>query len=99
VALMKGEVRGWMDYRADPRAAAALAVQMFPDAGLDLPTQEVQADRQVPLMFSDLTDAEGFGAWTDETVAANIRTLALLGRTVTPDLWDRSILDEVHGAA
>jgi NitT/TauT family transport system substrate-binding protein len=99
VALMKGEVRGWMDYRADPRAAAALAVQMFPDAGLDLPTQELQADRQVPLMFSDLTDAEGFGAWTDETVAANIRTLALLGRTVTPDLWDRSILDEVHGAA
>ncbi len=99
VALMKGEVRGWMDYKADPKAAAALAVQMFPDAGLDLPTQELQADRQVPLMFSDLTEAQGFGAWTDETVAANIRTLALLGRTVTPDLWDRSILDEVHGAA
>lgn len=99
VALMRGEVRGWMDYKADPKAAAALTVQMFPDAGLDLPTQELQADRQVPLMFSDLTDAEGFGAWTDETVAANIRTLALLGRMVTPDLWDRSILDEVHGAA
>jgi NitT/TauT family transport system substrate-binding protein len=99
VALMRGEVRGWMDYKADPRAAAALTVQMFPDAGLDLPTQELQADRQVPLMFSDLTDAEGFGAWTDDTVAANIRTLALLGRSVTPDLWDRSILDEVHGAA
>lgn len=99
VALMRGEVRGWMDYRADPRAAAALAVRMFPDAGLDLPTQELQADRQVPLMFSDLTDAQGFGAWTDDTVAANIRTLALLGRTVTPDLWDRSILDEVHRAA
>jgi ABC-type nitrate/sulfonate/bicarbonate transport system substrate-binding protein len=99
VALMKGEVRGWMDYKADPRAAAALTVQMFPDAGLELPTQELQADRQVPLMFSDLTEAQGFGAWTDETVAANIRTLALLGRTVTPDLWDRSILDEVHGAA
>jgi ABC-type nitrate/sulfonate/bicarbonate transport system substrate-binding protein len=99
VALMKGEVRGWNDYKADPKAAAALTVQMFPDAGLDLPTQELQADRQVPLMFSDLTDAQGFGAWTDETVAANIRTLALLGRTVTPDLWDRSILDEVHGAA
>ncbi len=33
----------------------------------------------------------------DETVAANIETLALLGRTVTPDLWDRSILEEVHG--
>lgn len=98
VALMKGEVMGWNDYHADPKAAAALTLQMFPDAGLDLPTQELQAERQVPLMFSDLTEAKGFGSWTDETVAANIRTLALLGRTVTPDLWDRSILDEVKGA-
>ena len=98
VALMKGEVTGWNDYHADPKAAAALTLQMFPDAGLDLPTQELQAERQVPLMFSDLTEAQGFGSWTDDAVAANIRTLALLGRTVTPDLWDRSILDEVNGA-
>ena len=98
VALMKGEVRGWTDYHADPKAAAMLTLDMFPDAGLDLPTQQLQAERQVPLMFSDLTDAKGFGSWTDDTVAANIATLALLGKTVTPDLWDRSILDEVHGA-
>lgn len=96
VALMKGEVRGWEAYRADTDAAAELTLRMFPDAGLDLPTQKLQAARQVPLMFSDLTDAHGFGWWTDETVAANIETLALLGRQVTPDLWDRSILDEVH---
>ena len=96
VALMRGEVRGWNDYLADPKAAAALTVGMFPDAGLDLPTQEMQAEAQVALMFSDLTAAQGFGSWTDETVEANIRTLALLGRTVTPELWDRSILDEVH---
>jgi ABC-type nitrate/sulfonate/bicarbonate transport system substrate-binding protein len=98
VALMAGEVRGWDAYRQDTQAAAALTLEMFPDAGLDLPTQELQAERQVPLMFSDLTDRFGFGWWTDETVAANIETLALLGRTVTPDLWDRSILEEVHGA-
>lgn len=98
VALMSGEVRGWTAYRDDTKAAAALTVEMFPDAGLDLATQELQAERQVPLMFSDLTDENGFGSWTDDAVAANIETLALLGRTVTPDLWDRSILDEVHGA-
>jgi NitT/TauT family transport system substrate-binding protein len=98
VALMKGEVQGWNAYREDTAAAAALTMELFPDAGLDLPTQELQAERQVPLMFSDLTDQFGFGWWTDETVAANIETLALLGRTVTPDLWDRSILEEVHGA-
>lgn len=97
VALMKGEVMGWQDYQADPAAAAALTVEMFPDAGLDLATQELQAERQVPLMFSDLTEAEGFGWFTDETVAANVETLALLDKPVSADLWDRSILEEVHG--
>lgn len=96
VALLRGEALGWEAYREDTKAAAALTLEMFPDAGLDLPTQELQAERQVSLMFSDLTEANGFGWWTDETVAANIETLALLGRTVTPDLWDRSILEEVH---
>jgi NitT/TauT family transport system substrate-binding protein len=98
VALLAGEVRGWDAYREDTDAAAELTLAMYPDAGLDLETQKLQAARQVPLMFSDLTDANGFGWWTDETVAANIETLALLGRTVSPDLWDRSILEEVHGA-
>jgi len=98
VALMSGEVRGWEAYREDTDAAAALTVEMFPDAGLDLETQRLQAERQVPLMFSELTDEHGFGWWTDDTVAANIETLALLGRTVTADLWDRSILEEVHAA-
>ncbi|MEM9871234.1 MAG: ABC transporter substrate-binding protein [Pseudomonadota bacterium] len=97
VALLKGEAMGWKDYLADTDAAAALAVQMFPDAGLDLEAQKLQAARQVPLMFTDLTAENGFGWFTDETVAANIETLALLGRDVSADLWDRSLLEEVHG--
>ncbi|WP_374300308.1 ABC transporter substrate-binding protein [Paracoccus sp. (in: a-proteobacteria)] len=96
VALMAGEARGWDACRADTDAAAELTVRMFPDAGMDLPTQQLQARRQVPLMFSDLTDAHGFGWWTDEAVEENIRILSLLGRTVTRDLWDRSILEDVH---
>ena len=98
VALMAAEARGWDAYRADTDAAAELTLAMHPDAGLDLETQKLQAARQVPLMFSELTDANGFGWWTDDTVAANVETLALLGRSVTADLWDRSILEEVHGA-
>lgn len=98
VALLSGEFRGWEAYRADTDAAAALTIEMFPDAGLDFETQKLQAVRQVPLMFSELTDAHGFGWWSDEAVAANIETLALLGRQITPDLWDRSILEEIHGA-
>ncbi|WP_102108765.1 ABC transporter substrate-binding protein [Oceaniglobus roseus] len=99
VALLKGEVMGWTDYHADTDAAAELTVKMFPDAGLDLATQKLQAERQLPLMFTDLTEQNGFGWFTDETVAANVETLALLGRQVSPDLWDRSILEEVHGGA
>lgn len=96
VALMAGELRGWTAFRADTAAAAVLTVGMFPDAGMDLPTQKLQAERQVPLMFSELTDAYGFGWWSDASVEANIRTLSALGRKVTPDLWDRSILEEIH---
>ena len=97
IKLLGGEVRGWNTYQADTAVAAALTVEMFPDAGLDLETQKLQAARQVPLMFSELTDQQGFGWFTDDTVAANIETLALLGRTVTPDLWDRTLLEAVHG--
>lgn len=97
VALLGGEVRGWDAYRADTDAAADLTVRMFPDAGLDLETQKLQARRQVPLMFSPLTDAQGFGWWDEASVQQNIETLALMGRTVTPDLWDRSILEDIHG--
>ncbi|RJL16513.1 ABC transporter substrate-binding protein [Paracoccus siganidrum] len=96
VALMSGEARGWEACRADTDAAAELTLRMFPDAGLDLATQKLQAERQLPLMFSDLTDQMGFGWWSDDGVAANIETLALLGHEVTPDLWDRSILEEIH---
>ncbi|MEO9517569.1 MAG: ABC transporter substrate-binding protein [Paracoccaceae bacterium] len=97
VALLKGEVRGWQDYKANTDAAAALALELYPDAGLNLETQKLQAERQVGLMFSDLTDKKGFGWFTDQTVSQNIETLALLGRTVSADLWDRSLLEEVHG--
>jgi NitT/TauT family transport system substrate-binding protein len=96
VGLLRGEARGWQDYRADTDAAARLTVETFPDLGLDLEAQRLQAERQVPLMFSDLTEANGFGWWTEDEVAANIETLALLGQEVSPDLWDRSILEEVH---
>lgn len=98
VALLKGETMGWSDYQTDPAAAAALTVDMFPDAGLDLPTQELQAARQMPLMFSNLTDQHGFSWFTEDTIAANIETLALLGRDVRADMWDRSILEDVHGS-
>jgi NitT/TauT family transport system substrate-binding protein len=97
VALLKGEAMGWADYTADPAAAAAATVAMFPDLGLDPAAQVEQANRQVPLMFSELTDANGWGWWTDEAVLANVETLALIGIKAEPGLWDRSVLEEVYG--
>lgn len=97
IAFLRGEVMGWNDFLADTDAAAALTMRMFPDAGLDLAVQKLQAARQVRLMFSDLTAENGFGWFTDETVAANIETLKLLGRDVSADLWDRSLLEQAHG--
>ncbi|MEN9259936.1 MAG: ABC transporter substrate-binding protein [Thermostichus sp. HHBFW_bins_43] len=96
IGLLRGEIRGWQDYKADTDAAAELTLAMFPDAGLDLETQKLQAREQLKLMFSELTDQNGFGWFTDETVAANVETLSLLGENVTPDLWDRSILEEIY---
>ncbi|MGO4909278.1 ABC transporter substrate-binding protein [Pseudorhodobacter sp. W20_MBD10_FR17] len=96
LALLRGEIRGWNDYQADPTAAAALTIDMFPDAGLDLKTQVLQAEKQVPLMFSEVTRDHGFGWFTDDSIAANIETLGLLGRKVSADLWDRSLLEEIH---
>ena len=98
LGLLRGEIMGWNDYRVDTDAAASLTIEMHPDSGLDLPTQRLQAEKQVPLMFSDLTDANVFGWFTDETVAANVETLGLLGRSVTADLWDRSLLEEIRGS-
>lgn len=96
VALLRGEIRGWQTYKDSTDAAAALTMALFPDVGLDLPTQELQAAEQVKLMYSPLTDSNGFAWFTEETVAANIETLGLLGRTVSADLWDRSILEEIY---
>jgi len=70
---------------------------MHPDAGLDLPTQLRQAEVQLDIMFSELTDQFGFAWFTDEQVAENLKLFDLLGIEGADErLWDRSILDEVY---
>ncbi|MCB1487332.1 MAG: ABC transporter substrate-binding protein [Bauldia sp.] len=96
VKLLRGEVKGWQTYKENTDAAAELTMKMFPDAGLDAEAQKVQAREQLKLMFSPLTDEYGFGWFTDETVAANVETLAMLGKPISPDVWDRSILEEIY---
>lgn len=95
LGMLRGEILGWQEYREDTDAAAELTVDRFPDAGLDLDTQKLQASEQLALMFSDDTDENGFLWFTDESVEQNIETLAELDVTVTADLWDRSLLEEI----
>ena len=44
----------------------------------------------------DVMRTQPWESGTDETVEANVKTLALLGKTVTPALWDRSVLEEIY---
>lgn len=96
VALLRGEIKGWTDYLADTDAVAALTVDMFPDAGLDLETQKLQAKLQVPLMFPSPDGADSFGRFTEASVESNIETLALLGQDVPADLWDATLIEEAY---
>ena len=97
VRLFRGDAQGWQLYKDDPEAAADLTVEAHPDAGLDLETQRKQAEVQLDIMYSDLTDQHGFGWFTDEQVQENLKLFELLGiEGATAELWDRSILDEVY---
>ncbi|MDX2377662.1 ABC transporter substrate-binding protein [Microbacterium sp. LRZ72] len=96
IDLLRADIQGWQAYREDPEAAAELTMEMFPDAGLDPETQSVQAEVQLDLMFSDLTDEYGFGWFTDEDVAANIELYEMLGIEADESLWDRSLLEEIY---
>lgn len=97
VRLLRADFQGWQAYRDDPAAAAELTLDMYPAAGLDLETQRRQADGQLDLMYSDLTDAHGFGWFSDEQVAQNLELMGKLGIPgVDGSLWDRSILEEIY---
>ena len=94
--LLRAEIKGWQDYRTDYDEAAQLAVDLYPDAGLDLPTQQAQAEVQLDIMYSDVTESNGFAWFTDEVIDDNMKLFADLGITgATPELFDRSLLEEI----
>ena len=94
--LLRAEIRGWQDYKIDYAEAAQLAVDQCPDAGLDLNTQQDQAKVQLDIMYSDVTDTDGFAWFTDELVTDNMKLFTDLGITgATPELFDRSLLEEI----
>ena len=96
VSLLRAEIRGWQDYKTDFLEAAQLAIDMYPDAGLDLETQEATAEVNLDLMYSDVTDEFGFAWFTDEVVETNIALFADLGiEGADASLFDRTLLEEI----
>ena len=97
ISLLRAEIRGWQDYQTDYLEAAQLAVDTYPDAGLDIETQKVQSEVQLDIMYSDVTAANGFAWFTDETIEENVALFADLGITgASADLFDRSLLEEIY---
>lgn len=97
VRLLRADAQGWQLYESDPRLAAELVISMYPDAGLDLATQQAQSEVQLDLMYSDVTDEFGFGWFTDEQVQENLRLFELLGIDGGREaLWDRTLLEEIY---
>jgi ABC-type nitrate/sulfonate/bicarbonate transport system substrate-binding protein len=96
VHLLRAEILGWQDYKTDWEAAAELTVEMYPDAGLDLETQKKQAEIQLDIMYSELTDEQGFAWFTDESIEENLELFGLLETEATADLWDRTLLEEIY---
>lgn len=95
-SLLRAEILGWQDYKTDYMEAAQIAVDTYPDAGLDLATQEVQSEVQLDIMYSEVTDEFGFGWFTDETIETNMELFETLGiEGATPELFDRSLLEEI----
>ncbi|MET0909229.1 MAG: ABC transporter substrate-binding protein [Ilumatobacteraceae bacterium] len=97
VQLLRAEIRGWQDYQTDYLEAAQLAVDLYPDAGLDIETQNVQAEVQLDIMYSDVTEQNGFAWFTDETIEENMALFADLGiEGAAPELFDRTLLEEIY---
>jgi len=95
MGMLRAEIKGWQDFKADTAAAAELTVARFPDLGLDIEQQKLQAEKQLELMFSPLTDEKGFLYFDQASVEENVSTLAELGVVVAPETWDTSLLDEI----
>jgi ABC-type nitrate/sulfonate/bicarbonate transport system substrate-binding protein len=97
-AAMVGDILGWKDALTNPSLAASLAVAK--GQGLTQQEELLQAYAQAKLIATGDALTDGMFYVTPAAAAANIKTLALGGTTVTPaQLFDMSILDSIYSDA
>jgi ABC-type nitrate/sulfonate/bicarbonate transport system substrate-binding protein len=97
-AALIGDIKGWTDSVADPKAGAALAATKYgKDLGLDEAEQVLESTAQNTVVSTGDTKANGLFTITDELIDETIKTLALGGTTITKErLFDLSVLNEVY---
>jgi ABC-type nitrate/sulfonate/bicarbonate transport system substrate-binding protein len=97
-AALLGDIKGWTDSVADPKAGAGLAATKYgKDLKLDEAEQTLESAAQNTVVSTADTKANGLFTITGELIDETIRTLALGGVTITGDkLFDLSVLKEVY---
>ncbi|NEM92064.1 ABC transporter substrate-binding protein [Galbitalea soli] len=98
--FLKGEIKGWQNYVADPTEAVALTVNDYgKSGGLTIKEQTRQAQLQMPIIVTDTTKAHGLLWMSAEDIDANIATIKALGVTADKSLFDTSLLEDIYQGA
>ena len=96
-AFLTAEIKGWQDFVADSAPAVDLAVNEYgKDSGLTESQQTKQADRQIELLVTPDTEANGLLTMSEEKIRSNLDTIDGLGIAASDDLFDTSILEAIY---
>ena len=96
-AFLVAEIKGWTDAINDSAGGAKLAVTEFgKDQDLDVKEQTKEAKAANALMVTADVNKNGLFTMTDELIAENVKTMGLMGTTITADLFDMSLLKEIY---
>ncbi|MHA3980973.1 ABC transporter substrate-binding protein [Halovulum sp. GXIMD14794] len=95
--IMRAEIRGWQDFVADIEYAVDLTVDKYAvDQGLNRDQQMLQAQAQLDLLVTPETTANGLFWMSDDKIAANLRTMEILGIEADRSLFSRAMLEEIY---
>ncbi|MCW5714751.1 MAG: ABC transporter substrate-binding protein [Bauldia sp.] len=98
--LLRAEIRGWQDFTDDIPYAVDLTVNKYAaDQGLNPDQQLLQGEAQRGLLVTPDTEAHGLFWMTEEKIAANLETMALLGIDVDESLFSNELLAEIYQGA
>ena len=96
--MLRAEILGWQDFVQDIDYAVDLTVDKYAaDQGLNRDQQRLQAEAQLGLLVTPDTTANGLFWMTEDKIAANLRTMDVLGIAAERDLFSTALLDEIYG--